>query len=58
MQIWDHLQFNYNIGLQGLDMIDTYTNSIVEMYFYLIKMYQHGTIFSLSNRMFINMVWT
>ena len=36
VQIFDHLQFNYNIGLQGLDMIDTYTNSIVEMYFYLI----------------------
>ena len=26
----------YNIGLQGLDIIDTYTNSIVEMHFYLI----------------------
>ena len=26
----------YNIGLQGLDIIDTYTNSIVEMYFYFI----------------------
>ena len=25
-----------NIGLQGLDIIDTYTNSIVEMYFYLL----------------------
>ena len=36
MQILDHLQFNYNIGLQGLDMIDTYTNSIVKIYFYLI----------------------
>ena len=36
VQIWDHLQFNYNIGLQGLDMIDTYTNSIAEIYFYLI----------------------
>ena len=27
-KILNHLQFNYNIGLQGLDMIDTYTNSI------------------------------
>ena len=26
----------YNIRLQGLDIIDTYTNSIIEMYFYLI----------------------
>ena len=25
-----------NIRLQGLDIIDPYTNSIVEMYFYLI----------------------
>ena len=29
---WKH----YNIRLQGLDIIDTYTNSTVEMYFYLI----------------------
>ena len=28
---WKH----YNIRLKGLDIIDTYTNSIVEMYFYL-----------------------
>ena len=27
---------NMNIRPQGLDIIDTYTNSIVEMYFYLI----------------------
>ena len=33
--IW--FQWNpYNIGLQGLDIIDTHTNSIVELYFYLI----------------------
>ena len=36
VQIWNHLQFNYNIGLQGLDMIDTYNNSNVKIYFYLI----------------------
>ena len=29
---WKH----YNIRLQGLDIIDSYTNSIVEMSFYLI----------------------
>ena len=29
---WKH----YNIRLHGLDIIDTYTNSIVEMHFYLI----------------------
>ena len=26
----------FNIHLQGLDIIDTYTNSIVKIYFYLI----------------------
>ena len=30
-----HLE-HYTIRLQGLDIIDTYTNSIVEMYFYMI----------------------
>ena len=25
-----------NIRLQGLDIIDTYTNSIVKLYFYMI----------------------
>ena len=36
-QVTIQFQWNpYNIGLQGLDIIDTYTNSIVEMYFYLI----------------------
>ena len=29
---WKH----YNIRLQGLDIIDTFTNSIVKMYFYII----------------------
>ena len=29
---WKH----YNICLQGLDIIDAYINSIVQMYFYMI----------------------
>ena len=27
---------HYYVRLQGLDIVDTYTNSIVEMYFYMI----------------------
>ena len=52
--MWKH----YNIRLQGLAIIDTYTNSIVEIYFYLTIFSLHGTIFSLINRMFVYMAWT
>ena len=55
MTIWFQWK-HYNIRLQGLDIIETYTNSIVNKYFYMIEK-RIGTIFSLNNRMFIYMVW-
>ena len=45
---------HYHIRLQGLDIIDTYTNSIAKMNFYVIWK-RIGTIFSLNNKMFIYM---